>query len=91
NGRAGLQLARTVKPALVLLDIRLPDLSGWLVLEALKHDPATADIPVVVLTIEDDRARALALGASEHLLKPADRDAIMAAAQRFARKAPAAA
>ena len=91
NGRSGLQLARAIKPALIMLDIRLPDLSGWLVLEALKHDPLTAHIPVIVLTIEDDRARALALGASEHLLKPADRDAVAAAAQRFARASSAAA
>jgi signal transduction histidine kinase/ActR/RegA family two-component response regulator len=82
DGRQGLRLARMLSPALILLDIRLPDLSGWLVLEALKSDPATADIPVVVLSIEDDRGRSLALGAREHLLKPADRDALAAAAAR---------
>jgi CheY-like chemotaxis protein len=83
-GRHGLQTARAVKPALIVLDIRLPDLSGWLVLEALKAEPETANIPVIVLTIEDDRARALALGAVEHLLKPVDRDILTASAQRHA-------
>ena len=88
GGEAGLALARTKAPALVLLDIFLPDRSGWRVLQSLKHDPKTADIPVVVLSVNEDRAHAMALGAAEHMVKPADRDKLAATVMRYARKRP---
>jgi CheY-like chemotaxis protein len=90
GGEAGLALARSKAPALVLLDIFLPDRSGWRVLQSLKHDPKTRDIPVVVLSINEDRAHALALGAAEHIVKPADRDRLAATVMRYARKRPTA-
>jgi signal transduction histidine kinase/ActR/RegA family two-component response regulator len=90
GGEAGLALARSKAPALVLLDIFLPDRSGWRVLQSLKHDPKTQDIPVVVLSVNEDRAHALALGAAEHIVKPADRDMLAATVMRYARKRPAA-
>jgi len=89
GGEAGLALARSKAPALVLLDIFLPDRSGWRVLQSLKRDPKTADIPVVVLSVNEDRAHALALGAAEHIVKPADRDMLAATVMRFARRRPA--
>jgi signal transduction histidine kinase/ActR/RegA family two-component response regulator len=89
GGEAGVALARTKAPALVLLDIFLPDRSGWRVLQSLKHDPKTRDIPVVVLSVNDDRAHALSLGAAEHMVKPADRDVLAATVMRFARGRPA--
>ena len=89
GGEAGLALARAKSPALVLLDIFLPDRSGWRVLQSLKHDPATQDIPVVVLSVNEDRGHALALGAAEHIVKPADRDMLAATVMRYARKRPA--
>jgi CheY-like chemotaxis protein len=88
GGEAGLALARTKKPALVLLDIFLPDRSGWRVLQSLKHDPKTQDIPVVVLSVNEDRAHAMSLGAAEHIVKPADRDMLAATVMRYARKRP---
>jgi len=89
GGEAGLALARSKSPALVLLDIFLPDRSGWRVLQSLKHDPKTQDIPVVVLSVNEDRAHALSLGAAEHIVKPADRDRLAATVMRYARKRPA--
>jgi CheY-like chemotaxis protein len=89
GGETGLALARSKAPALVLLDIFLPDRSGWRVLQSLKRDPKTADIPVVVLSVNEDRAHALALGAAEHIVKPADRDMLAATVMRFARRRPA--
>jgi signal transduction histidine kinase/ActR/RegA family two-component response regulator len=86
GGEAGLALARSKSPALVLLDIFLPDRSGWRVLQSLKQDPKTQDIPVVVLSVNEDRAHALALGAAEHIVKPADRDMLAATVMRYARK-----
>jgi signal transduction histidine kinase/ActR/RegA family two-component response regulator len=88
GGEAGLALARAKMPALVLLDIFLPDRSGWRVLQSLKHDPKTADIPIVVLSVNEDRAHAMALGAAEHMVKPADRDKLAATVMRYARKRP---
>lgn len=91
GGEAGLALARSKAPALVLLDIFLPDRSGWRVLQSLKHDPKTQDIPVVVLSVNEDRAHAMALGAAEHMVKPADRDVLAATVMRYARRRPQAA
>ncbi len=85
-GEAGLALVREKAPALVLLDIFLPDRSGWRVLQSLKHDPRTQDIPVVVLSVNEDRAHALSLGAAEHIVKPAERDMLAATVMRLARK-----
>ncbi len=64
-------IARAV-PVAMVLDIRLPDGRGEVVLEALKADPATRDVPVVVVTVEDDEGRSRGLGADDHLTKPID-------------------
>lgn len=88
GGEAGLALAHSNAPALVLLDISLPERVG--VLQGLKHDPSTRDIPVIVLSVHDDRAHAIALGAAEHMIKPADAGRLAAAVLRYARKRPAA-
>ncbi|MBL8548742.1 MAG: PAS domain S-box protein [Hyphomonadaceae bacterium] len=81
----GLAKARAVHPALIILDIHLPDDSGWSVLEALRAEEATADIPTIVLSIDEDRARAISLGACLHLVKPVQRDALVASVLQFAR------
>jgi signal transduction histidine kinase/ActR/RegA family two-component response regulator len=75
QGRLGIELARQVQPALVLLDVHLPDISGDVVLEALRRDPATAHIPVVVLSADATQhqiERLLAAGAFRYLTKPID-------------------
>ena len=72
DGEAGLQLAREVKPNLVLLDLILPKMDGFEVLEELKKDDATKNIPVIVLTnleSSQDIEKALVLGASTYLVK----------------------
>jgi signal transduction histidine kinase/CheY-like chemotaxis protein/HAMP domain-containing protein len=74
SGVEGLARAREVRPAAVTLDIIMPDLDGWTVLAALKGDPATADIPVIVVTIVDEKQRGYALGAAEYMVKPIDRE-----------------
>jgi PAS domain S-box-containing protein len=83
TGVEGLNLARKLRPAAVILDIKLPDLDGWTVLAALKGDPELADIPVIVLTIVDDRARGYALGAAEYLVKPIDRKRLRAMVEKY--------
>jgi CheY-like chemotaxis protein len=75
QGRLGIELARQLQPALVLLDVHLPDISGDVVLEALRRDPATAHIPVVVLSADATQhqiERLLAAGAFRYLTKPID-------------------
>jgi signal transduction histidine kinase/ActR/RegA family two-component response regulator len=82
DGTEGLAAVRRHHPAAVVLDIRLPGMDGWGVLEALKADPATASAPVVVVTILDERAQAMALGAAEYLVKPVGREDVLGALRR---------
>ena len=70
TGSMALALARKYKPTAITLDIRLPDRDGWTVLDRLKHDPETSHIPVHIITIEEQRQRALQQGAFTHLQKP---------------------
>ena len=73
TGIEALALARDLHPAAMTLDIMMPGLDGWSVLAAMKGDPALADIPVVLMTIVDERRRGYSLGATEYLVKPIDR------------------
>ena len=73
DGTEGLALARELKPTLITLDVLMPGLDGWSVLESLKADPELAGIPVVMLTILDDKNKGYSLGATEFVTKPIDR------------------
>jgi signal transduction histidine kinase/ActR/RegA family two-component response regulator len=79
DGPSGLDAVRRIRPVVVLLDIRLPGMDGWAVLEALKTDATTRDIPVVVVSIVDEHVRGVALGAAAYLVKPVSRDALLGA------------
>ena len=74
DGAEGLKLARENRPDLTTLDVVMPGMDGWTVLKTLKADPQLSGIPVVMITIADDRERGLALGAADYLVKPVDRD-----------------
>jgi len=78
DGIEGLARAREHHPAAITLDIMMPGLDGWTVLAALKGDPDLADIPVVLVTIVDEKQRGYALGVVEHLVKPVDRERLAA-------------
>jgi GAF domain-containing protein/DNA-binding response OmpR family regulator len=73
GGQEGLRLVRELRPAAVTLDIMMPDLDGWTVLAAIKGDPALASIPVVLMSIVEEKNRGYALGAADYLVKPVDR------------------
>jgi signal transduction histidine kinase/CheY-like chemotaxis protein len=77
--RSTRQLARTVRPDVILLDILMPDFDGWAVLDALQHDPVTAGIPVVILSIVDEKKRAIDAGAASIVAKPVDRAELLRA------------
>jgi CheY-like chemotaxis protein len=77
SGEEALRLAREKHPDMISLDIRLPDLSGFEVLELLKRDAETADIPVVIISVVADSERGLKLGAIDYLTKPLDVDRLL--------------
>ena len=77
NGIRGLALARELHPAAITLDVMMPEIDGWTVLAAMKGDPALADIPVVLVTIVDEKQRGYALGATDYLVKPVDRERLV--------------
>ena len=83
NGTDGLTTVRDLKPAAVILDIRLPGMQGWDVLGAIKSDPRIASTPVVVVSVIHERGRGFALGASDYLVKPVARDDLLAALRRL--------
>ncbi|WDR04158.1 ATP-binding protein [Devosia algicola] len=77
--QSALQIARAVRPDAVFLDILMPGFDGWDVLAALRSDPATADIPVFMISILSERAKAMAAGADGVVMKPLDAAKVKAA------------
>jgi signal transduction histidine kinase/CheY-like chemotaxis protein len=84
NGKEGLKLAYQLRPAIITLDVYMPDSDGWTVLTTLKADPQLADIPVIMISISDQRQRGYAMGA-EYLTKPIDRKKLIALLDRYRR------
>jgi hypothetical protein len=72
DGVQAVQLARQLRPAVITLDVIMPGMDGWAVLSALKGSRDLADIPVVMVTMTDDRHTGYALGAADYLTKPID-------------------
>jgi signal transduction histidine kinase/DNA-binding response OmpR family regulator len=70
----GMALAREILPAAVTLDLHLPDNDGWVVLDRLKHDPKTRHVPIHVISVDEERARSLRLGAVSYIQKPVTRE-----------------
>ncbi len=69
-GRGAVEKATEIKPGIILLDLRLPDVSGWAVLDQLRQNPETSGIPIVIISMYDDRSQGLERGAVDYLLKP---------------------
>jgi len=76
EGEAALQVARELQPAAITLDLRLPDMDGWVVLDRLKHEPATRHIPVHVISVDDSWRRGQRLGAFAFLKKPVSKKSL---------------
>jgi PAS domain S-box-containing protein len=85
DGDAGFEKAKNLRPALITVDILIPKTDGWELLTRLKADQATASIPVVVVSIMDERGRGFSLGAADYLLKPVDREVLVRVIQRVVR------
>ena len=83
SGEEGLRLARQTRPQAITLDVLMPGMDGWAVLRELKGDPELAGIPVIMITMSDDRSIGYALGAADYLTKPIDRERLAALLRRY--------
>jgi signal transduction histidine kinase/CheY-like chemotaxis protein len=83
SGEEGLRLARELHPMAIILDVMMPGMDGWAVLSTLKSEPEVRDIPVVMLTIVDDKNLGYTLGASDYMIKPVDREHLIQILAKF--------
>jgi signal transduction histidine kinase/CheY-like chemotaxis protein len=83
DGEMGLKMARELHPDVITLDVMMPRMDGWSVLNALKSDPQLASIPVVMLTMVSDQNMGYALGAADYVTKPIDRDRLVKILKRY--------
>lgn len=86
NPHDGLKLAREIRPSVILLDVMMADMDGWAVLKEIKADPDLAPIPVIMLTLLDDKGIAFSLGASDYVQKPVDREPLLASIKKWVRR-----
>jgi len=85
DGAEGLELARQLCPSAIVLDLSLPRVDGWEVLACAKADPVLREIPIVVVSMVDERGRGFALGAADYLVKPVDPAALLGTLRRVIR------
>ena len=83
DGRAGLEMARAIRPRAILLDVMMPQMDGWSVLTAIKADPDLAQTPVIMASFVNEPALANALGADDYVLKPVEWEQLKAVMNRF--------
>ena len=83
DGKEGLDAVHRLKPVATVLDILLPGMDGWKVLEELRTDPKTQGLPVIIASIVDERSRGLAAGAGDYLVKPVGREELLGALRRM--------
>jgi CheY-like chemotaxis protein len=83
RGQSALALAREYRPTAITLDVFLPDMLGWTVLNSLKLDPSTRHIPVQILSVEEEGQHGLSHGAFSYLVKPATTEALEGALDRI--------
>ncbi len=85
SGREGLQVAREIKPDVIILDVMMPEMDGWNVLSSLKNDSVLSEIPVVMLSMIEDKHMGFALGAADYLTKPINRDKLSGLLRKYRR------
>ncbi|HBO83745.1 MAG TPA: hypothetical protein DD641_01925, partial [Deltaproteobacteria bacterium] len=83
DGNEALRLAKTLKPFAITLDLMLPEKNGWEVLRELKEDPATADIPVIIVSAANGLKDGFSFGASDYLTKPVDKESLLASLKKL--------
>ena len=87
TGEQALQMARRSRPAIIALDIILPDIDGWSVLQQLKSLEETSSIPVVITSVLQDEDTAFSLGASDYIVKPVTRKELVECVERLGENA----
>ena len=85
NGAEGLKLAREIRPTAIILDVIMPEMDGWTVLQHLKGDPELADIPVLMATVLEEQSKGYVLGATDYLTKPLDRKKLVTILDKYLR------
>ncbi len=83
SGAEGLELARQLRPSIIVLDVMMPTMDGWSVLTRLKGDPELAEIPVVMLTMVNNREMGFSLGVDDYMLKPIDRSDFVTTLRKY--------
>jgi CheY-like chemotaxis protein len=86
TGEEGLKVARELRPDVITLDVLMPGMDGWAVLRSLKSDPDLCEIPVIMITMMDDKEMGHTLGAADFLPKPIDRDRLVGTLRKFRNK-----
>ncbi len=89
SGEEALSLVHKLRPDAITLDVMMPDMDGWAVLTQLKSDAELMRIPVIMLSIIEDKAKGYALGATEYLVKPAEREELSRVLRKYREDAPA--
>ncbi|NJP05972.1 MAG: response regulator [Chloroflexaceae bacterium] len=85
SGQEGIHLARKLRPSFITLDVMMAGMDGWQVLAALREDPELVDIPIIMVTIVDEKQVGFTLGATDYLTKPINREQVLALLQRYQR------
>jgi signal transduction histidine kinase/CheY-like chemotaxis protein len=88
HGEDAVETAKKIKPVAITLDIMMPVKNGWEVLQDLKKDPETQDIPVIILSIMDDKQLGFSLGAAEYMLKPVVKEVLLRKLKNLERISP---
>ena len=83
SGMEGLALAQQIKPDVIILDVVMPGMDGWAVLNELKSDPDLSDIPVVMATVVEDQSMGFALGVTDYMTKPVERQKLLRVVKRY--------
>jgi CheY-like chemotaxis protein len=89
SGEEGLKLARAAPPDVIVLDVQMPTMDGWVVLQQIKADPQLREIPVVLVTMTDEKNLGYSLGADDYLVKPVDRERVASVLKKYRRPAAA--
>jgi CheY-like chemotaxis protein len=88
TGEEGIRMATDLKPDVISLDVLMPGMDGWTVLRTLKSNPETANIPVIMVSMLDSKDMGYALGASDYLLKPFDRERLVSVLRKYRCETP---
>jgi len=83
DGEEGIKLAKKLRPDAILLDIKMPGMDGWVVLSALKNDSLLCDIPVIMISMEENKHDGYAMGAADYVTKPVKREQLASILKKY--------